>query len=311
MRRTSCRERVLTMPLATPRVTVIGAGLAGTEAAWQLAERGVAVTLVEMRPAVTDARPITQVTSRSSCAPTRSRTTTLRPLPACSSARWNCLGSIVLARREPPGSPPAPRSPSTATASRRCSPGPSRRTRSSTSPAARPWSCPTGPSSSRPARSRARRSKPALRGSGRRRTARLLRRGGSDRRRRDHGPDRGLRRLPLRQGGGCRLPQRPDDPRGVRALLRRARGRRARHAKDFERNDLFSGVPAGRGGRAHRDRRTAVRRAQAGRSHRSADRRAAVGGRAAACRERRADRVQPRRLPDEPHLRRAATRLPR
>jgi methylenetetrahydrofolate--tRNA-(uracil-5-)-methyltransferase len=34
------------------RVTVIGGGLAGSEAAWQLAERGVPVTLVEMRPAV-------------------------------------------------------------------------------------------------------------------------------------------------------------------------------------------------------------------------------------------------------------------
>ena len=31
-------------------VTVIGAGLAGSEAAWQLAQRGIAVTLVEMRP---------------------------------------------------------------------------------------------------------------------------------------------------------------------------------------------------------------------------------------------------------------------
>ena len=32
------------------RVTVVGAGLAGSEAAWQLARRGVAVRLVEMRP---------------------------------------------------------------------------------------------------------------------------------------------------------------------------------------------------------------------------------------------------------------------
>jgi methylenetetrahydrofolate--tRNA-(uracil-5-)-methyltransferase len=32
------------------RVTVIGGGLAGTEAAWQLAERGLVVTLCEMRP---------------------------------------------------------------------------------------------------------------------------------------------------------------------------------------------------------------------------------------------------------------------
>ena len=32
------------------KVTVIGAGLAGSEAAWQLAQRGVAVELIEMRP---------------------------------------------------------------------------------------------------------------------------------------------------------------------------------------------------------------------------------------------------------------------
>jgi len=34
-----------------PQVTVIGAGLAGCEAAWQLAKRGVRVSLVEMKPA--------------------------------------------------------------------------------------------------------------------------------------------------------------------------------------------------------------------------------------------------------------------
>ena len=32
------------------KVTVIGAGLAGCEAAWQLAERGISVTLCEMKP---------------------------------------------------------------------------------------------------------------------------------------------------------------------------------------------------------------------------------------------------------------------
>ena len=31
-------------------VTVVGAGLAGTEAAWQLAQRGIEVTLIEMKP---------------------------------------------------------------------------------------------------------------------------------------------------------------------------------------------------------------------------------------------------------------------
>src|ERR1700732_819249 len=32
------------------RVTIIGAGLAGCEASWQLAERGIDVTLVEQKP---------------------------------------------------------------------------------------------------------------------------------------------------------------------------------------------------------------------------------------------------------------------
>lgn len=34
------------------KVTVIGAGLAGSEAAWQIASQGVPVTLYEMRPVV-------------------------------------------------------------------------------------------------------------------------------------------------------------------------------------------------------------------------------------------------------------------
>lgn len=38
------------MTTTTPPVTVIGGGLAGTEAAWQIAQAGVPVTLYEMRP---------------------------------------------------------------------------------------------------------------------------------------------------------------------------------------------------------------------------------------------------------------------
>ena len=37
--------------LRSPEVVVIGAGLAGSEAAWQAAEHGAHVTLYEMRPA--------------------------------------------------------------------------------------------------------------------------------------------------------------------------------------------------------------------------------------------------------------------
>ncbi|MDO3410710.1 FADH(2)-oxidizing methylenetetrahydrofolate--tRNA-(uracil(54)-C(5))-methyltransferase TrmFO [Saccharibacillus sp. CPCC 101409] len=40
------------MEVSNQRVTVIGAGLAGSEAAWQIASRGVPVTLYEMRPKV-------------------------------------------------------------------------------------------------------------------------------------------------------------------------------------------------------------------------------------------------------------------
>ena len=32
------------------KVTVLGAGLAGSECAWQLAKRGISVRLVEMKP---------------------------------------------------------------------------------------------------------------------------------------------------------------------------------------------------------------------------------------------------------------------
>ncbi|NDC15954.1 MAG: FAD-binding protein, partial [Synechococcaceae bacterium WB9_2_170] len=36
--------------LEPPELLVIGAGLAGTEAAWQIAQAGLRVRLVEMRP---------------------------------------------------------------------------------------------------------------------------------------------------------------------------------------------------------------------------------------------------------------------
>ena len=48
------------------RVLVIGAGLAGCEAAWQLARRGIAVELHEMKPA----RCSPAHTSADWCAPT-------------------------------------------------------------------------------------------------------------------------------------------------------------------------------------------------------------------------------------------------
>ena len=37
----------------TPEITVIGGGLAGCEAAWQIARQGLGVRLYEMRPVMT------------------------------------------------------------------------------------------------------------------------------------------------------------------------------------------------------------------------------------------------------------------
>ena len=68
-------------------------------------------------------------------------------------------------------------------------------------------------------------------------------------------------------------------PRSSRPGASTAQGVRAARA--------VRGVPAGGGGRPNGRRRAALRRAQAGRPHRSADRRAPVGGRAAARREPR------------------------
>mgnify|MGYP001529665139 CR=1 FL=1 len=50
------------------QVTVIGAGLAGCEAAWQLAQRGIGVTLHEMKPEKTTPAHHTAAFSKRSCA---------------------------------------------------------------------------------------------------------------------------------------------------------------------------------------------------------------------------------------------------
>ena len=50
-------------------VTVVGAGLAGCEAAWQLAERGIPVRLMEMKPQKMTRRTMRR-TLPSWCAPT-------------------------------------------------------------------------------------------------------------------------------------------------------------------------------------------------------------------------------------------------
>jgi methylenetetrahydrofolate--tRNA-(uracil-5-)-methyltransferase len=47
----SLQKTTYTLPMTSPSpLTIIGAGLAGSEAAWQAAQAGVPVRLVEMRP---------------------------------------------------------------------------------------------------------------------------------------------------------------------------------------------------------------------------------------------------------------------
>ncbi len=52
-------------------ITVIGAGLAGSEAAWQIAKRGIAVKLYEMRPDTKTPLPMKRATLPNWSAPTR------------------------------------------------------------------------------------------------------------------------------------------------------------------------------------------------------------------------------------------------
>ena len=63
-------------------VKIIGAGLAGCEAAWQLAQRGIPVELHEMKPEKMTP-PTTARSLRSWCAPTPCAPTSWR-------TRWDC-----------------------------------------------------------------------------------------------------------------------------------------------------------------------------------------------------------------------------
>ena len=114
------------------------------------------------------------------------------------------------------------------------------------------------------------------------------------------------------KGGGRRLPQLPDGPRrSTSASSTRCSSARARaRARTSRRARAVPGVPAGRGGRPHGPRRPALRRDKpVGLTDPRTGRRpwAVVQLRAG---EPRGHRLQPRRLPDEPHVPRAAPGLP-
>src|SRR5512146_1987134 len=50
-----------------PKLTVIGGGLAGSEAAWQAAERGLSVELYEMRPSLSTGAHVTDYLAELVC----------------------------------------------------------------------------------------------------------------------------------------------------------------------------------------------------------------------------------------------------
>lgn len=79
----------------TQRVTVIGGGLAGSEAAWQLANRGYDVTLHEMRPVVTTAAHKTDKLAELVCSNTF-KSTELTNAHGLLKAEMRVLGSLIL-----------------------------------------------------------------------------------------------------------------------------------------------------------------------------------------------------------------------
>ena len=79
----------------TPRVTVVGGGLAGSEAAWQLASRGIQVALHEMRPVTTTPAHKTDRLAELVCSNTF-KSTELTNAHGLLKAEMRLLGSLIL-----------------------------------------------------------------------------------------------------------------------------------------------------------------------------------------------------------------------
>jgi methylenetetrahydrofolate--tRNA-(uracil-5-)-methyltransferase len=79
----------------TQRVTVVGGGLAGSEAAWQLATRGIDVTLHEMRPVITTPAHKTDRLAELVCSNTF-KSTELTNAHGLLKAEMRLLGSLIL-----------------------------------------------------------------------------------------------------------------------------------------------------------------------------------------------------------------------
>jgi methylenetetrahydrofolate--tRNA-(uracil-5-)-methyltransferase len=99
------------------RVTIIGGGLAGCEATWQLARTGVGADLYEMRPERGTAAHTTDQLGELVCS-NSFRNSTLQTAVGLLKEEMRQLGSPVMRVAARPRCPPAPASPSTARGSR-------------------------------------------------------------------------------------------------------------------------------------------------------------------------------------------------
>ena len=82
--------------MSSPHLTIIGGGLAGAEAAWQAARRGVAVTLYEMRPHRTTPAHRTGLLAELVCSNSLGSNLSDRPLGLLK-AELRLLGSLIVA----------------------------------------------------------------------------------------------------------------------------------------------------------------------------------------------------------------------
>lgn len=81
--------------VATDKLTVVGGGLAGTEAAWQAAEAGVDVVLYEMRPGQETPAHVTEQLAELVCSNSLG-STLLTKAPGLLKAEMRGLGSLIL-----------------------------------------------------------------------------------------------------------------------------------------------------------------------------------------------------------------------
>ena len=82
--------------MSKPLVTVVGGGLAGSEAAWQIARLGVPVRLYEMRPARQTPAHVTDQLAELVCSNSLGSTIQTKA-PGLLKAEMVGLGSLILA----------------------------------------------------------------------------------------------------------------------------------------------------------------------------------------------------------------------